>query len=111
MTEVAMSKAARLQKVVHLLYRNPHGLTTRELARHCRVTDRTIQRDVKDLEATGIPVWRDEKDGCYGIIKGYYLPPIHFDLEEASALYLAARLLARSPAVTRRVKENVWLSE
>jgi hypothetical protein len=24
-----MSKAARLQKIVHLLYRNPHGLTTR----------------------------------------------------------------------------------
>jgi predicted DNA-binding transcriptional regulator YafY len=96
MTEdTTMSKAARLQKIVHLLYRNPHGLTTQELATFCGVTARTIQRDLRDLEAAGIPVWGDEKDGRHGIIKGYYLPPIHFDLYEASALYLAARLLAR----------------
>jgi predicted DNA-binding transcriptional regulator YafY len=95
MKEKIASKAARLQLLVHLLYRNPHGLTTAELARHCEVTDRTIQRDLKDLEAAGIPVWRDDQDGRHGIIKGYYLPPVHFNLEEAGALYLAARLLAR----------------
>jgi predicted DNA-binding transcriptional regulator YafY len=90
-----MTKAARLQQVVHLLYRDPRGLTTREVARHCRVTERTIQRDLKDLEAAGIPVWGDETDGRHGILDGYYLPPIHFNLLEASVLYLAARLLAR----------------
>ena len=90
-----MSKATRLQKIVHLLYRNPRGLTTHELAKHCGVTERTIQRDLKDLNEAGIPIWDDEKEGRHGIIKGYYLPPIHFNLEEASALYLAARLLAR----------------
>jgi len=95
MEDMTMSKAARLQKIVHLLYRNPHGLTTQEMSRHCQVTTRTIQRDLKDLEAAGIPVWGGEGDGRYGIIKGYYLPPIHFNLEEASALYLATRLLAR----------------
>ena len=94
MAETVMRKASRLQKIVHLLYRNPHGLMTRDVARLCDVTDRTIQRDLKDLEAGGIPLWDDE-GGRHGIIKGYYLPPIHFNLEEASALYLAARLLAR----------------
>jgi len=89
-----MSKAARLQKIVHLLYRNPRGLTTREIARHCRVTMRTAQRDLKDLEEAGIPLWEGE-EGRYGVTEGYYLPPIHFNLEEAGALYLAARLLAR----------------
>ncbi|MBL7183010.1 MAG: WYL domain-containing protein [Anaerolineae bacterium] len=93
--DITMSKAARLQKIVHLLYRNPWGLTTKEIAKHCGVTPRTIQRDLNDLEAAGIPVWKEEKDGRYGIIKGYYLPPIHFNLYEASALYLAVRLLAR----------------
>ena len=89
----SMVKAARLQKITHLLYRNPHGLNTSELAKHCRITTRTIQRDLRDLEEAGMPIWED--GGRYGIIKGYYLPPIHFSLEEASALYLAARLLAR----------------
>jgi predicted DNA-binding transcriptional regulator YafY len=90
-----MSKSARLQKIVHLLYRNPYGVTTQELAKHCEVSERTIQRDLRDLEAAAIPVWSEESDGRHGIIQGYYLPPIHFNLEEASALYLAARLLAR----------------
>ncbi|MBN1921511.1 MAG: transcriptional regulator [Anaerolineae bacterium] len=95
MEDTAISKAARLGKITHLLYRNPRGLTTQEMARHCGVTTRTVQRDLKDLEAAGIPIWGEEKDGRHGIIKGYYLPPIHFNLEEAGALYLAARLLAR----------------
>ena len=93
MEEPHASKAARLQKIVHLLYRNPAGLPTLKLARHCGVTIRTVQRDLNDLEEAGIPVW--EKAGRYGVIAGYYLPPVHFELEEASALYLAARLLAR----------------
>jgi predicted DNA-binding transcriptional regulator YafY len=54
-----VSKTARLQQIVHLLYRNPHGLTTQELATFCGVTARTIQRDLKDLEASGVPVWGD----------------------------------------------------
>jgi len=93
MPEHGTTKPARLQQVVHLLYRNPAGLTTQALARHCDVTMRTVQRDLKDLEAAGIPLW--EEAGRYGVVAGYYLPPVHFSLEEASALYLAARLLAR----------------
>lgn len=90
-----MNKAVRLQQIVHLLYRNPRGLTTPELAKFCNVSDRTIQRDIKDLEDSGLPLWGDDGDGRHAILSGYYLPPIHFDLKEASALYLAARLLAR----------------
>lgn len=95
MKDTVISKGARLQQITHLLYRHPRGLTTQEMALHCGVTARTIQRDLKDLEAAGIPIWGDGKEGRHGIIQGYYLPPIHFNLEEASALYLAARLLAR----------------
>lgn len=94
MEDAAAHKAARLQKIVHLLYRSPAGLTTQELARHCAVTMRTIQRDLHDLEQAGVPLWEGE-DARYGVTAGYYLPPVHFTLEEASALYLAARLLAR----------------
>jgi len=94
MEDTTTNKAARLQKIVHLLYRNPAGLSTQELARHCAVTMRTIQRDLHDLEEAGVPLW-EGNDGRYGVTAGYYLPPVHFTLEEASALYLAARLLAR----------------
>lgn len=93
--QVTLKKASRLQKLTHLLYRNPRGLTTQELSRHCGVTMRTIQRDLNDLAEAGVPVWGPDAGGRHGILEGHYLPPIHFNLQEASALFLAARLLAR----------------
>ena len=60
----------------------------------CGVNKRTIQCDLNDLDVAGVPVWDDEQ-GRHGIASGYYVPPVHFDLDEAASLYLAARLLAR----------------
>jgi len=53
-----------------------------------------LQRDLRDLEEAGIPLWADNQ-GRHGITAGYYIPPVHFTLEEAGVLYLAVRLLAR----------------
>ena len=94
--EVVYSKAQRLSRICHFLYRHPQGLSASELARLSGVTRRTIQRDLHDLEDMGIPLWDDEGNPPrYGVIGGYYLPPIHLSLDDALALYLAARLLAR----------------
>jgi predicted DNA-binding transcriptional regulator YafY len=91
----SIGRAARLTKITHLLYRNPQGLTARELARLCRITPRTIQRDLQVLEEAGIPLWEDEEGRRYGILEGYFLPPIRLGLDEAMALFVAARLLSR----------------
>jgi len=91
-----LTKAQRLSRMSYLLHRNPHGLTVQELASLCNVSARTIQRDIRDLDDLGIPVWDDEgAPPRYGIIEGYYLPPVRLELDDALALYLAARLLAR----------------
>ena len=95
--EAAFSHAQRLSRISYLLYRNPGGLTVAELADLCGVSPRTVQRDLQDLEEMDIPIW-EEPEGrtCrYGITEGYYLPPVHLQFEDALALYLAARLLAR----------------
>ena len=94
--DIALAKAQRLNHICHLLYRHPRGLSVSELAYLCGVSKRTIQRDLRDFDDMGIPLWDDEGNPPrYGIIKGYYLPPIHLTLDDALALYLAARLLAR----------------
>jgi len=93
---LAQHKSQRLMQISQLLYRHPHGLTTRELAGLCGVDQRTIQRDLADLEDMNIPIWDDEgSPPRYGILSGYYIPPIHLRLPEAASLYLAGRLLAR----------------
>lgn len=92
----ALTKAQRLSRISYLLYRNPQGLTVQELAALCDVSPRTIQRDIRDLDDLGIPLWDDgNATPRYGIIEGYYLPPVRLELDDALALYLAARLLAR----------------
>lgn len=91
-------KQARLHRLSHLLYRHPKGLTVREMAQMCNVTPRTIQRDLKALEEAEVPIWQED-DGekpRYGIIGGYFLPPLRLTLNDAAALYLAARLLTRN---------------
>lgn len=90
-------RQARLHRLSHLLYRHPHGLTAREMADIVDVTPRTIQRDLKALEEAGIPLWDDGAEiPRYGIVSGYFLPPLQLTLNDASALYLAARLLTRN---------------
>ncbi len=91
----ALSKAQRLTRLTYRLYRHPQGLTASEIAEISGVSSRTAQRDLRDLDGLGVPVWDDEGDPPrYGIISGYYLPPIHLTLDDGISLYLAARLLA-----------------
>jgi len=90
----SLTRSVRLTQIQHLLYKNPEGLTTRELAQLCGVCVRTIQRDLLDLQSElGVPI--TEKVDRYGIIDGYVLPPVSFSLYEAMALFLASRLVLR----------------
>ncbi len=89
-----LARSVRLAQIQHLLHKNPHGLTTRELANLCGVCMRTIQRDLLCLQSDlGIPITQD--GDRYGILESYILPPITFSLYEAMALFLASRLVLR----------------
>src|SRR5436853_2905505 len=86
------SKAARLRRIEHHLYNAPAGLRVVELSEYCGVDRRTIYRDLLSLHEMGVPVWEDS--GRYGIDRGSYLSTIRLNLNEAVALFFAARLLA-----------------
>ena len=115
------NKAQRLAHIWQLFMDNPRGFTTAELARRCGVTQRTIQRDLLDLQEEPLRLPLLEEDGRYKVLQGarYSLPPIQFELDEAPALLESAWgikygdeleevVLRFSPAVTRRVHESVW---
>jgi predicted DNA-binding transcriptional regulator YafY len=86
------SKAARLRQIEHRLYNAPRGLRATELAEYCGVDRRTVYRDLQSLEEMGVPVWEDQSR--YGIERESYLSTIRLNLNEAVALFFAARLLA-----------------
>jgi proteasome accessory factor B len=85
------SKAARLRRIEHRLYNAPNGLRVIELSAYCGVDRRTIYRDLMTLHDMGVPVWEDT--GRYGIDRETYLSTVRLNVNEAVALFFAARLL------------------
>jgi predicted DNA-binding transcriptional regulator YafY len=69
-------------------------VTAQEMANRFRISLRTVYRDVKALEESGVPVIGEAGSG-YSIMEGYRLPPVMFTQEEASALLLGSKLAER----------------
>jgi predicted DNA-binding transcriptional regulator YafY len=61
------------------------------MADRFNISLRTVYRDVKALDESGVPVIGEAGSG-YSIMEGYRLPPVMFTQEEASALLLGAKL-------------------
>lgn len=94
----SLSKAQRLVELQYLFWRNGRRpLTTRTIAQRLGVNPRTVRKYLTELSASGrLPVtrvgrgWRLPDDARMEIL------PVRFLLEEATAVYLAARLLCHA---------------
>ena len=86
-----MRRADRLFQIVQLL-RGGRRQTARLLAERLEVSERTIYRDIADLQGSGVPV---EGEAGYGYVMddGYDLPPLMFSKSEIAALVAGARLI------------------
>lgn len=70
-------------------------VTARELSEKHSVSIRTIYRDIRTLEQSGIPIITEEGKG-YSIIEGYKFPPMMFTEDEANALITAEHLISKN---------------
>jgi len=86
------TKFARLEQIKTLLLSCPEGLTQAEIARRLGVHRSTVQRMLPDLEGMA-PVYTDERGRLF-IDREADLLDVTFNLHEALAVHLAARLLA-----------------
>ena len=64
-------------------------LTANTIAERLEVSDRTIYRDVQDLQLSGVPIEGETGVG-YVLRRGYQVPPMMFDEEELQALVFGA---------------------
>ncbi|WP_029042353.1 helix-turn-helix transcriptional regulator [Cucumibacter marinus] len=100
-----MRRADRLFEIVQLL-RGGRLVTARMLAERLEVSERTIYRDIADLQASGVPVDGEAGIG-YIMRQGYDLPPLMFNRAEIAALVVGARLAkAWAGASTARAAEE-----
>lgn len=70
-------------------------ITAKQLAEKHNVSIRTIYRDIRTLEKSGIPIVTEEGKG-YSIMEGYHLPPVLFTEEEANALITIEQLAIKN---------------
>jgi predicted DNA-binding transcriptional regulator YafY len=87
-----MRRADRLFRIVQML-RAGRLQTARNLAQKLQVSDRTIYRDVQDLQLSGVPILGEAGVG-YTLRRDYDLPPLMFDAREITALVLGSRMVA-----------------
>jgi predicted DNA-binding transcriptional regulator YafY len=86
-----MRRADRLFRIVQFL-RLGRMLTAQKLAAKLQVSQRTIYRDVRDLQLSGTPIEGEAGVG-YTLRRDYDLPPLMFTRNELTALVLGARLV------------------
>ena len=86
-----MRRADRLFQIVQHL-RGGRLVTARRLAERLEVSERTIYRDIADLQSTGVPIDGEAGVG-YLLREGFDLPPLMFNRDEIVALVAGARLI------------------
>src|SRR5690606_28580630 len=63
-----------------------------DLAERFGVSLRTVYRDIRTLEISGVPIYSEAGIG-YSLMDGYRLPPVMFTREEASSFIAAEKLM------------------
>jgi predicted DNA-binding transcriptional regulator YafY len=86
-----MRRADRLFQIVQHL-RGGRLVTARMLGERLEVSERTIYRDIADLQSTGVPIDGEAGVG-YLMREGFDLPPLMFTRDEIVALVAGARMV------------------
>ncbi|UII74668.1 YafY family transcriptional regulator [Flagellimonas sp. HMM57] len=92
-----MEEKPRLARLTAILtqLQSSRIVTAKTLADKHNVSIRTIYRDIRTLEKSGVPIITEEGKG-YSMMEGYQLPPVMFTEDEANALITAEQLILKN---------------
>ena len=86
-----MNRIDRLAAILIQLQSRPL-VKAQDIAEKFFISLRTVYRDIKALEEAGVPVIGEAGTG-YRLMEGYKLPPVMFNMDEATALLTASKLV------------------
>lgn len=87
-------RLARLTSILTQL-QSKSLVTASDIAERHNISIRTVYRDIRTLEKSGVPVFMQDGKG-YSLVKGYTLPPVMFTENEANALITAQQLIQKN---------------
>lgn len=85
-----MNRIDRLHAILTHL-QSKKRVTAKEISERFGLSLRTVYRDIKALDESGVPIIGEAGIG-YSVMEGYRLPPVMFTQEEASAILLSSKL-------------------
>ena len=90
-------KASRISRVMQILTTLQAGKSyaVSDLSKIFGTSRRTIFRDLKELQAVGVPYHYDAMAGGYSIDPEFFLPPIDLNLQEALSLLMLVHEVGR----------------
>lgn len=90
------NELSRFDRIVAILIhlQSRKVVKAQELADRFQVSLRTVYRDIRSLEVSGIPISGEAGIG-YSLADGYRLPPVMFTPEEAGSFVAAEKLMQR----------------
>ena len=88
-----MNRLDRLSSIlIHLQSKNV--IKAQEIADRFEISLRTVYRDIRSLEESGVPIIGEAGYG-YSLVEGFRLPPVHFTKEEALSFITAQKLVEK----------------
>lgn len=88
-----MNRIDRLTAIIIFL-QGRQRVSVTDLSERYGISERTVYRDLAALQEAGVPIGSEPGEGYY-IVKGYHLPPVMFDKNEAVSLLAGERLMQR----------------
>ena len=103
-------KSSRVARIIRILTTLQAGkkYAADDLSNLFGTSRRTTFRDLKELQAIGVPYHYDAKAGAYGIDPEFFLPPIDLNLQEALSLLLLVHKTA--PQIQLPFKNSALLA-
>lgn len=85
-----MKRLERLTALLSLLQSRRYTLIS-DIEAKFEVSERTVFRDIRALEESGVPIGHEKNKGYY-ILQGHFIPPLAFTLDEAKSFIFVEQL-------------------